>query len=122
MLGTAAARELNNNFVGCSVHRRGTHARGMFLDSHVRIQDAVIHEGGMCPMYLTNLGQELAVLDKDIFDEFVQKCMGEINRICPQGQTFGSCPMLLDGTNCPGLFRQVRETTLSSVVRNFMCK
>ena len=122
MLGSNAARALNHSFAGCSVHRRGSHARGMFLDSHVRIRDAVINEGNMCPLYLHSLGQELASLDREIFDEFVNKCIGEIDRVAPQGRSFGTCPMLLNGDNCPAVFRQVRETTLFSVVRNFMCR
>ena len=79
MLGSTAARELNQSFDGCSVHRRGSHTRGMFLDSHIRLKDAVMHEGNMCAMYLHSLGQELGGLDKDIFDEFVNKCIGEVD-------------------------------------------
>ena len=122
MLGSEAARTLNRDYNGASVHRRGITCRGMYLDSHIRIQDNVIIRDNMCPNYLQSLGTELAVLDKEVYDEFFYKVSGEIDRISPQGRQFGSCPMLLDETNCPILYRQVRETTMHAVVRNFMCK
>ena len=122
MLGSEAARTLNCDYIGSSVHRRGTTCRGMFLDSHLRIQDSVIVRENMCPLYLQTLGTELAQLDKDVFDEFYQKVSGEIDRIAPQGRSFGSCPMLLTDGNCPALYRQVRETTLHGIIRNYMCK
>ena len=122
MLGSEAARALNRDYNGASVHRRGITCRGMFLDSHIRIQDNVIIRDNMCPNYLQSLGTEFAVLDKEVYDEFFHKVSAEIDRISPQGRQFGSCPMLLDETNCPILYRQVRETTMHAVIRNFMCK
>ena len=122
MLGAEAARTLNRNFLGPTVHRRGTNTHGMFVDCHVRVKQDVIMEGNMCPVYLNNLGHELSLLDREIFDEFLTKIMGETNVLSPQGRSFGSCPMLMTGINCPDLFTQVRQTTLFSITRNYMCK
>lgn len=122
MLGAEAARVLNKDYVGPTVHRRGTNCRGMFLDSHMRIQERVIIDGNMCPVYLQSLGQELSSLDREIFDEFYSKVRGEVDTLAIQGRAFGSCPMLLTSQNCPVVFRQIRETTMHAVIRNFMCK
>ena len=122
MIGVEAARKLNADYVGPSVHRRGTQCRNMFLDGHLRVQESVVTQGNMCQMYLQHLGQELSHLDREIYDEFFAKVRGEIDTLAPSGRTFGSCPMLLTQTNCPAVFRQIRETTMHSVVRNFMCK
>ena len=122
MLGAEAARHLNREFIGPSVHRKGSNVRGMFIDGHVRIQENVISRGNMCPIYLANLGNELSMLDREIFEEFLSKICGETDALSPQGRTFGSCPMLMTQENCPVLFAQVRQTTLFSIVRNSMCK
>ena len=122
MLGVEAARHLNRDYVGPSVHRRGLNVRGMFIDGHVRVQESVITQGNMCPVYLASLGNELSMLDREIFDEFLSKICGETDTISPGGRTFGSCPMLMTQQNCPGLFTQVRQTTLYSIIRNYMCK
>ena len=122
MIGSAAARQLNTEYLGCSVHRRGTSCRSMYLDMHVRLKDTVINDANMCQAYLQSLGHELAQLDRDIFDEFTNKCIGEVDKVSPHGRVFGSCPMLLTEQNCPVVFRQVRETMLHALLRNFMCK
>ena len=122
MIGADAARTLNRDYVGPSVHRRGVTARGMFLDGHMRLQESVVTAGNMCQMYLLHLGQELSQLDREVYDEFFNKIRGEIDNLALHGREFGSCPMLLTSGNCPAVFRQIRETTLHSVVRNMMCK
>ena len=122
MLGVEAARRLNRDYVGPSVYRRGSSVRGMFIDGHVRVQESVIAQGNMCPVYLASLGSELSMLDREIFEEFLSKVCGETDAISPGGRTFGSCPMLMTQSNCPGLFTQVRQTTLFSIIRNYMCK
>ena len=122
MIGVDAARLLNQEYVGPSVHRRGTTVRGMFLDGHLRLQERVVTAGNMCQMYLFHLGQELSRLDPEVYDEFFNKVRGEIDNMAIHGREFGSCPMLLTSENCPEVFRQIRETTLHSVVRNMMCK
>ena len=122
MLGVEAARALNRDYVGPSVHRRGSHVRGMFIDGHVRVQESVVARGNMCPIYLANLGNELSMLGTEIFEEFIAKVCGETDVLSPQGRTFGSCPMLMTQGNCPEIFNQVRQTTLFSVIRNYMCK
>ena len=122
MIGAEAARVLNRDYVGPSIHRRGTQVRNMFLDGHLRFQESVIMMGNMCQLYLQHLGQELSQLEREVYDEFFAKVRGEIDALSIEGQSFGSCPMLFTNENCPEVFRQIRETTLHSVLRNFMCK
>lgn len=122
MIGAEAARQLNRDYVGPTVHRRGCSCHNMFLDGHVRLQESVIVDGNMCPVYLQNLGTELSMLDREVFDEFFGKIRAEVDNISPQGRAFGSCPLLLTDESSPALFRHVRETALFSAVRNYMCK
>ena len=122
MIGVEAARLLKHEFHGPSVHRRGLTCRNMFIDGHLKLTHSVIAAGNMDPNYLLGLGSELSCVDRGVYDEFFVKCQGEVDTIKPSGRTYGSCPMLLTPTNCPGLFRQIRETNLYAILRNFMCK
>ena len=123
MLGVAAARKLNRDYSGPSVHRRGLSCRGMFIDSHCKLTDAVIARGNMGPQYLQSLGMELSHVDKEVFEEFLTKLQGEVDNY--QGDDrpgYGACPLMLTASNCPPVFKQVRETGLYGLLRNFMCK
>ena len=122
MLGVAAARRLRRDYTGPSIHRRGLPCRGMFIDSHCKLTDDIIARGNMSPAYLQSLGSELSFIDKEVFDEFLSKTFGEVNNFQGDRPGFGSCPMLLTATNCPPVFKQIRETNLYSLLRNFMCK
>ena len=122
MLGVAAARRLKRDFTGPSIHRRGMSCRGMFIDSHCKLTDAVIAQGNMSPHYLQSLGSELSYIDKEVFDEFLSKAHGEVDNFQGDRPRYGSCPMLLTATSCPPVFKQIRETALYSLLRNFMCK
>jgi len=122
MLGVAAAKKLNRDFCGPSVHRRGLPIRGMFIDGHCKLTDAVIARGNMCPQYLQNLGAELSYIDKTVFEEFFSKLSGEVDAFQGDRPGFGACPLLLTAVNCPPVFKQVRETGLYSILRNYMCK
>ena len=122
MIGVEAARKLKQEFHVPSVHRRGLSCRNMFIDGHIKLTHAIIAMGNMGPDYLHGLGSELSVVDRAVYDEFYTKLHGEIDTIQPGGRTYGSCPMLLDDTNCPQVFRQIRETALYAMLRNFMCK
>ena len=122
MIGAEAARCLNQRYVGPTVHRRGSSIQGMFVDAHVRLSRDVIAEGNLCPNYLHILGQELSMLDREIFEEFLGKVSAEVNNLAIEGRHFGTCPMLLTAENCPGLFHHVRQTTLFAITRNYMGK
>ena len=122
MIGAEAARHLNQRYVGPTVHRRGSSIQGMFVDAHVRLSRDVITEGNLCPNYLHILGQELSMLDREIFEEFLGKVSAEVNNLAIEGRHFGTCPMLLTAENCPGLFHHVRQTTLFAITRNYMGK
>ena len=122
MIGAEAARRLNTQYVGPTVHRRGNTVRGMFVDVHVRLRREVIAEGNMCQNYLQILGQELSLLDREIFEEFLGKVSVEVDNLALEGRHFGSCPMMLSASNCPDLFNHVRQTTLYAITRNYMGK
>lgn len=123
MLGVAAARKLNRDYSGPSVHRRGLTSRGVFIDSHCKLTDSVIAHGNMGPAYLQSLGIELSQVDREIFDEFMSKLQGEVDNHQGGDQpAFGACPMLLTATNCPPVYKQIRETGLYALLRNYMCK
>ena len=94
MIGAEAARRLNQRYVGPTVHRRGSNIRGMFVDAHVRLSRDVIAEGNLCQSYLQILGQELSLLDREIFEEFLGKVSVEVDNLAIEGRHFGTCKFI----------------------------
>ena len=124
MFGSAAAKRLNEQLIGHSIHRRCVRVDNKLVDGHLRVTNMTIQESQMDPMYLQNLGCELANVANEVYTEFIRLLVNSLDQLDADETftKFGTCPMLLDGNNCPSVFKDVRVSLLFSILRNMMCK
>ena len=120
MIGAKAARHLNQELSGYSIHRRGLRVNNIFVDGHFRLSAGAINAHQLDPIYMQNLGIELANLDIPVLGEFLSQVEAGADAVPDAG--FGTCPLLMTPGTTPDAFDKMRKTVLYSLLRNMMCK
>ena len=120
--GSPAARKVNDEFAGNTLHRRSLVMCNLYIDFHIRLATSEL--GSPCfasPEYLQGLGAEFGGVDAKVYEEFAQTFLDGA-AVSMRGRAITKTPVLY--VFSPGqdveMYKQVGKTRLYSLMRFMM--
>ena len=122
--GSPAARKVNDEYAGSTVHRRSLVLCDLFIDFHIRLATSELGTPSFATAeYVHGLGAEFGNLDATVYEEFTRVFVDGAHGTM-RGRTIRKTPVFY--AFVPGqdldMYKQIGKTQLFSVMRFMMCK
>ena len=122
--GSPAARKVNDEYAGNTLHRRSLVLCNLYIDFHIRLATSEVGTPSFAsPDYIQGLGAEFGGVDAKVYEEFSQAFMDGA-AVSMRGRSLSKTPVLyiFSSGQDTEMYKQVGKTRLFSLMRFMMGK